>query len=109
MFVRLCENGFTGKVGGKLQGVNLARKGEVVQSRRKRPHAAFVNVYDRVTLTEDVPEHHLKRGQVGTVVEILSGDLFEVAFEAPEQPTICAVPASKLVLLDDPRSKRPLH
>ncbi|MCS6871910.1 MAG: DUF4926 domain-containing protein [Anaerolineae bacterium] len=80
-----------------------------MQSRRKRPHAAFVNVYDRVTLTEDVPEHRLKRGQVGTVVEILSSDLFEVAFEAPEQSTVCKVHASKLELLDDPRARRIVH
>ncbi len=105
----LCANLFVGKVEGKLQGINLARRGNIVSSRRRRPHAAFVNVYDRVTLTEDVPEHRLRRGQVGTVIEILSGDLFEVAFEAIDQPTVCAVPASKLALLDDPRAKRPLH
>lgn len=108
--MRICaKTALWVKLVASCKAYNLAQKGEIVSSRRKRPHAAFVNVYDRVTLTEDVPEHRLKRGQVGTVVEILSGDLFEVAFEAPEQPTICAVPASKLVLLDDPRSKRPLH
>ena len=32
-------------------------------------------------LTQDVPEHNLKRGEVGTVVEILSnGEAFEVEF-----------------------------
>ncbi|PJF35657.1 MAG: DUF4926 domain-containing protein [Candidatus Thermofonsia Clade 1 bacterium] len=68
-----------------------------------------MNVYDRVALTEDVPEHHLKCGQVGTVLEILSSDLFEVAFEVQEQQTICALHASKLALLDDPRQQRRLH
>lgn len=40
-----------------------------------------LNLLDIVALTEDVPEHNLKRGEVGTVVEILAdGDAFEVEF-----------------------------
>jgi len=35
---------------------------------------------DVVALTEDLPEHGLPRGQVGTVVEELGGDTFEVEF-----------------------------
>jgi len=35
---------------------------------------------DVVALTEDLPEHGLLRGQVGTVVEELGGDTFEVEF-----------------------------
>jgi hypothetical protein len=35
---------------------------------------------DVVALTEDLPEHGLPRGQVGTVVEALGGDTFEVEF-----------------------------
>ena len=36
---------------------------------------------DVVALTQDVPEHNLKRGEIGTVVEILSnGEVFEVEF-----------------------------
>ncbi len=40
-----------------------------------------IKLLDIVALTRDVPEHNLKRGEVGTVVEILSdGDTFEVEF-----------------------------
>jgi Domain of unknown function (DUF4926) len=33
-----------------------------------------------VALLEDIPEHGLTRGQVGTVVEILGPDVYEVEF-----------------------------
>ena len=40
-----------------------------------------IKLLDVVALTQDVPEHNLKRGEVGTVVEILSnGEAFEVEF-----------------------------
>ena len=40
-----------------------------------------IKLLDVVALTQDVPEHNLKRGDVGTVVEILSnGEAFEVEF-----------------------------
>ena len=35
---------------------------------------------DVVALLEDAPEHGLVRGQVGTVVEVLAPDAFEVEF-----------------------------
>ena len=44
-----------------------------------------LSLLDVVTLTEDLPEHHLWRGQVGTIVEILAdGDAFEVEFSDRE-------------------------
>ena len=40
-----------------------------------------IKLLDVVALTQDVPEHNLKHGEVGTVVEILSnGEAFEVEF-----------------------------
>lgn len=39
-----------------------------------------INVLDVVALTEDLPERALRRGQVGTVVEQLAPDTFEVEF-----------------------------
>lgn len=43
---------------------------------------------DVVALTEDLPQHSLWRGQVGTVVEILAeGQAFEVEFTDPEGRT----------------------
>ena len=40
-----------------------------------------IKLLDVVALTQDVPEHNLKRGEVGTVVEILlNGEAYEVEF-----------------------------
>ena len=40
-----------------------------------------IKLQDVVALTQDVPEHNLRRGEVGTVVEILSnGEAYEVKF-----------------------------
>ncbi len=40
-----------------------------------------IRLFDVVALTHDLPEHNLWRGQVGTVVEILSNDdAYEVEF-----------------------------
>ena len=39
-----------------------------------------MNVLDVVALTQDLPEHGLVRGQVGTIVEDLGGNVFEVEF-----------------------------
>ena len=39
-----------------------------------------INILDVVALTEDLPDRGLYRGQVGTVVEDLAPDVFEVEF-----------------------------
>jgi hypothetical protein len=39
-----------------------------------------IDLLDVVALTGDVPERNLVRGQVGTVVEVLGPDVFEVEF-----------------------------
>ena len=39
-----------------------------------------INLLDVVALAEDLPPHHLSRGQVGTVVECLEPDVYEVEF-----------------------------
>jgi hypothetical protein len=40
--------------------------------------SAGIKLLDVVALTEDLPERKLQRGQVGTVVEPLAPDVFEV-------------------------------
>lgn len=45
---------------------------------------AAINVLDVVALTEDLPDRGLYRGQVGTVVESLAPDVFEVEFSDNE-------------------------
>lgn len=39
-----------------------------------------LKLLDVVALTADLPEHQLVRGQVGTIVETLGPDAFEVEF-----------------------------
>jgi hypothetical protein len=39
-----------------------------------------LELLDVVALNEDIPEKHLQRGQVGTIVELLNKDVFEVEF-----------------------------
>jgi hypothetical protein len=39
-----------------------------------------IKLLDTVALLEDLPERRLKRGEVGTVVEILAPDVYEVEF-----------------------------
>jgi hypothetical protein len=47
-----------------------------------------IKLLDVVALTVDLPEHHLSRGQVGTVVEVLAGgEAFEVEFSDREGRT----------------------
>jgi hypothetical protein len=40
----------------------------------------MLQLLDVVALTEDLPERDLLRGQVGTIVEILAPDAYEVEF-----------------------------
>jgi len=40
-----------------------------------------IQLLDVVALTEDLPRQKLHRGQVGTVVEILAPNVFEVEFK----------------------------
>lgn len=59
-----------------------------------------------VALTVDLPEHNLRRGQVGTVVEILAnGRAFEVEFSDDEGQAYASLglrPEQLLVLRDAP-------
>jgi hypothetical protein len=54
-----------------------------------------------VALTNDVPEKNLRRGQVGTVVEILAPGVVEVEFSDLDGNTyaMCAVSESSLLVL----------
>jgi hypothetical protein len=42
--------------------------------------SAGIKLLDVVALTEDLPLRKLRRGQVGTVVELLAPDAFEIEF-----------------------------
>lgn len=57
---------------------------------------------DVVALTEDIPEHHLRRGQVGTVVEVFEdGKAFEIEFSDENGRTYesIGIEPSKLMVL----------
>ena len=60
-----------------------------------------MHVLDVVALTEDMPERNLRRGQVGTVVEELAPNVFEVEFsdENGRAYAILAVRAEQLLVL----------
>jgi hypothetical protein len=60
-----------------------------------------VKVLDVVALTEDMPSHKLTRGQVGTVVEHLAPDVFEVEFSDNDGRTFAelTVKADQLLVL----------
>jgi len=60
-----------------------------------------MHLLDVVALTEDVPDHGLRRGQVGTIVEILEPNVFEVEFADNEGRTYAtlAVNAKQLLVL----------
>lgn len=60
-----------------------------------------IHLLDVVALTEDLPEQGLRRGQVGTVVEELAADVFEVEFSDNEGRTYALLPlrAGQLIVL----------
>jgi hypothetical protein len=39
-----------------------------------------IKLLETVVLTKDLPEHHLKSGDIGAVVEVYSADAYEVEF-----------------------------
>ena len=51
-----------------------------------------INNLDVVALTVDLPDHHLMRGQVGTVVVQLAQDVYEVEFVDNSGRTDAMVP-----------------
>jgi hypothetical protein len=60
-----------------------------------------IRLLDVVALTEKLPERNLSRGQVGTVVETLAPDVFEVEFSDNEGRTYAtlALRADQLIVL----------
>jgi len=60
-----------------------------------------IRLLDVVALAENMPQHGLYRGQVGTVVEILAPNVFEVEFIDTEGQTYAmrALHADSLIVL----------
>ncbi len=59
----------------------------------------MIKVLDTVALLVDVPEKHLPRGQVGTVVEVLGKDVFEVEFSDDEGRAYALLPLNETQLI----------
>lgn len=60
-----------------------------------------MKLLDVVALTEDLPEKSLTKGQVGTIVEQLAADVYEVEFSDLDGKSyaMAAVPAARLIRL----------
>ena len=60
-----------------------------------------IKVLDTVALIQDIPSRKLRRGEVGTVVEVLAPDVFEVEFCDDEGQTYAelAIRGSQLIPL----------
>ena len=60
-----------------------------------------IELLDVVALTTDVPSRGLRRGQVGTVVELLEPGVFEVEFSDDDGRTYATAPlrGSQLIVL----------
>jgi hypothetical protein len=60
-----------------------------------------VKLLDVVALTQEMPSRELSLGQVGTVVEVLAPDVFEVEFSDNEGRTFAelALKADQLLVL----------
>lgn len=60
-----------------------------------------MKLLDVVALLDDVPEKALRRGQVGTIVEVLAPEVFEVEFSDVEGRAyaFAALPATGLIVL----------
>ncbi len=71
-----------------------------------------IKLFDGVALTGDLPEYNLRRGQVGTVVEILAGGkAFEVEFSDRDGRTYESVglrPDQIMVLYYEPIKVQPM-
>ncbi len=62
-----------------------------------------IQMLDVVVLTDNLPDRDLRRGQVGTVVEILAPNVFEVEFSDNDGCTYAslALRAEQLIVLYD--------
>jgi Domain of unknown function (DUF4926) len=60
---------------------------------------AQLNLLDVVALKEDLPQHNLSAGQVGTIVETLAPDVYEVEFSDDDGQTYAMLPLHRQQLL----------
>lgn len=63
--------------------------------------AKTINLLDTAALREDLPERNLREGEVGTVVEVLGPDAYEVEFsdDDGEPYAMLALRSDQLLIL----------
>jgi hypothetical protein len=61
--------------------------------------APQLNLLDVVALKEDLPQHNLLAGQVGTIVETLAPEVYEVEFSDDDGQTYAMLPLHSQQLL----------
>lgn len=66
-----------------------------------------IKLLEVVALTEDLPQKHLLRGQVGTVVETLAEGVYEVEFNDDDGRTFATAALRESQLM--PLRYRPAH
>lgn len=61
-----------------------------------------IKIFDIVALLDNISKNSLKKGQVGTVVEVLDDDVYEIEFSNNRGETIIttSVKASNLLVLE---------
>ncbi len=60
---------------------------------------SVIDLLDVVALTTDLPKHSLRMGQVGTVVEQLDANVFEVEFSDDNGRTCALAPVESSQML----------
>ena len=58
-----------------------------------------MKLLDVVALTEDVPQKRLHKGQVGTIVELLAPQVYEVEFSGLDGKTYASATVSETLLI----------
>jgi len=58
-----------------------------------------MKLLDVVALTEDLPQKGLYKGQVGTIVELLAPQVYEVGFSGLDGKTYATAAVSKKMLI----------
>jgi ribosomal 30S subunit maturation factor RimM len=58
-----------------------------------------LTLLDTVALTQNLPQHNLLAGQVGTIVETLAPDVYEVEFSDNQGQTYAMLPLHSQQLL----------
>ncbi|WP_394990261.1 DUF4926 domain-containing protein [Emticicia sp.] len=59
----------------------------------------ILDIFDVVVLTEEIPSHKLRKGELGTIVEKLDNDAFLVEFADTKGVTYAMIPLKSSSLM----------